>query len=82
MGKLASSTTLKDAAKKEFSEDIKKKYEEQFPLVRTVKYKCQQHKAGCCCMNDNFLTTAKVNNFCCFEINLKGKGYLYESGGP
>lgn len=59
---------LKEAAKKnEFSTDIKRKYEAQFPSVRTLKCKCERHKAGCGCLSDSFLTTARINHFCCLQ---------------
>lgn len=53
--------------KKEFSTDIKRKYEAQFPSVRTLKCKCERHKAGCGCLSDSFLPTACINHFCCLQ---------------
>lgn len=59
---------LKDAAKKkEFSADIKRKYKDIFPSVSWLKCKCDRHKAGCGCLSDSFLTSARVNHFCCLQ---------------
>ena len=59
---------LNDAAKKkDYSADIKRKYKDCFPLVLSVKCKCQRHKAGCGCLSENVLTSACVNHFCCLQ---------------
>ena len=39
--------SIEAAKKKEFSTDFKRKYEAQFPSVRTLNCKCERHKAGC-----------------------------------
>ena len=59
---------LKEAAKKkEFSADIKRKYKDMFPSVMTTRCKCERHKAGCGCLSDSFLTSARINHFCCLQ---------------
>lgn len=55
------------AKKKEFSADIKWKNKDNFPNVMTTKCKCERHKAGCRCLGDNFLTSARINHFCCLQ---------------
>lgn len=57
---------LKDAdKKKEFSAEIKRK--DSFPSVSSLKCKCDRHKAGCGCLTDTFLTSDRVNHFCCLQ---------------
>ena len=41
----AHANNLKEAAKKEFSEDVKSKYKEKFPEVQTAKCKCKRNTA-------------------------------------
>ena len=53
--------------KKVFSADIKRKYKEKFPQVESVVGKYEEHRAGCGCLRDNFLTNARVNHFCCLQ---------------
>ncbi|KAJ7355039.1 hypothetical protein OS493_028254 [Desmophyllum pertusum] len=55
------------AKKKDYSADIKRKYKDRFPLVLSVKCKCERHKAGCGCLSENVLTSACVNHFCCLQ---------------
>lgn len=52
---------LKEAAKKVFSADIKKKYKGMFPRVESAKCRCERHKGGCGCLGDSFLTSARIN---------------------
>ena len=59
---------LKEASKKKvFSVDIQRKYKAKFPQVETVKCKCERHKSGCGCLSENFLTSARINHFCCLQ---------------
>lgn len=52
----AHTNNLKEAAKKkEFSADIKNKYNDKFPSIETVKCKCSRHKSGCGCLSDSFI---------------------------
>ena len=60
----AHTNNLKEAAKKkEFSEDMKRKYKEKFPSIETMKCKCSRHKSGCGCLSDSFIKGARINHF-------------------
>lgn len=64
----AFANSLKEASKKkEFSVDIKQKYMEKFPLVETVKCKCNRHKLSCGCLSDAFIKGARINHFCLLQ---------------
>ena len=67
---------LKELAKqKEFSATLKKKHKGQFPAVLTAKCKCERHKAGCGCLGESFLTSARINHFCCLQQCNERKEY-------
>lgn len=59
----AYTNNLKEAAKKEFSADIKNKYNDKFPSIETVKCKCSRLKSGCGCLSDSFIKGARSNHF-------------------
>ena len=35
--------------------------------METAKCKCETHKSGCGCLSENFLTSARINHFCCLQ---------------
>lgn len=59
---------LKEAAgKKEFSSKLKDTYKDRFPAITNCKCKCARHSSKCGCLSESFLTTARVNHFCCLQ---------------
>lgn len=72
----ALTNSSKEAAKKkEFPVDIKQKYREKFPLVKTVKCKCNHHKSGCGCLSDVFIKGARINHFCLLQQGKEPEEY-------
>ena len=61
--------SLKDPAKKkEYSEDLKQRNKEKFPLIESAKCKCvRRHKSGCGCLSDAFIKGARINYFCVLQ---------------
>lgn len=58
---------LKDLKlKKTFTVDYKRRHAEKFPQVESVSCCCKgkRHKAGCGCISDAFVQSAKCNLFC------------------
>ena len=76
----AHTNNLKEAAgKKQFPGKVINRYKERFPGMANAKCKCAdtRHSAGCGCLSASFLTTARVNHFCCLQQCTDPQEYRY-----